>query len=421
MRKQWVIVVAVMVLIGGCTSSSSTIAPDIEAPMDFADRLKASKKLDPHLIETSNQLGLKLLRELRAKEEGKNLSISPYSITAALALAYNGSAGKTAAELGDLLGYSPAARNTMNTDHKALLTLLNHAGSGIELSVANSIWGSENVKLRKDFLTIGKEDYEAEIRQTDLSSQRSVTEINKWVSKHTEDKIKKMLENPLGKNAVAVLVNAVYFKAGWRQVFLEENTRKEEFHPTSDTTVQVDMMKQSGIFLYAESENWQAIRLLYGDGQMDMQVILPNEDYSLNELQEELAQGGFQDSLFDGHNGELSLPRFTVSYGADLKDTLKALGVKRAFDPDQGDFSKLADTRDSIFINQLLHKTYINVNEQGTEAAASTLAAMLAGGGPPTDEPFKMVVNRPFFYVIRDNQTGVWLFLGAVENPLMTE
>lgn len=421
MRKQWVIVVAVMVLISGCTSSSSNIAPDIEAPMDFADRMKASKELDPHLIETSNQLGLKLLRELRAKEEGRNLSISPYSITAALALAYNGSAGKTAAELGDLLGYSPAARNTMNAEHRALLTLLNHAGSGVELSVANSIWGAENVKLHKGFLTTGKEDYEAEIRQIDLSNQQSVTEINKWVSEHTEDKIKKMLENPLGKNAVAVLVNAVYFKASWRQVFLEENTRKEEFHPTADTTVQVDMMKQSGVFLYAESENWQAIRLLYGDGQMDMLVILPNEDYSLNALQEELAQGGFQDSLFDGDNGELSLPRFTVSYGADLKDTLKALGVKRAFDPDQGDFSKLADTRDSIFINQLLHKTYINVNEQGTEAAASTLAAMLAGGGPPTDEPFKMVVNRPFFYVIRDNQTGVWLFLGAVEDPLMTE
>lgn len=419
MRKEWLIVVTITLLISGCTRSGAT--SEMDSARDFVDRMEASKKLDPHLVEASNQLGLKLFGKLRAEEEGRNLSISPYSITAALALAYNGSAGETATELGDLLGYPPAEREKMNTDHQALLALLNKVGSGIELKLANSIWGAEKLPLRKAFLSTGKDNYEAEIQKTDFSSQKSVTEINKWVSEHTENKIKKMLENPPGKNAVAVLVNAVYFKGGWRQVFLEENTRREEFHPTTETAVQVDMMKQSGHFLYAESKNWQAIRLPYGDGQMDMLVILPTEDYSLNELQDELATGGLQDSLFDGSNGEISLPRFTASYGTDLKDVLKALGVQRAFDPDLGDFSDMADTPDSIFINQLLHKTYIKVNEQGTEAAASTLAAMLAGGAPPADEPFKMVVNRPFLYVIKDNQTGVWLSLGAIENPQNAE
>lgn len=420
MRKGWLIFVAMAILISGCTGGGFTSDSDSDSKITSQERSEASERLKNYLAQETNQLGMKLFKQLRAAEEGRNVSISPYSISTALALAYNGSDGKTATELGELLGYAPVEREKMNKDHQDLLTLLNNVGSGIELKTANSIWAKEELPLRKEYLSTGKAYYEAEIRNTDFSGQQSVKEINEWVSEHTENKIKKMLEEPPGKDAVAVLVNAVYFKGGWNQVFAEEDTRLADFHSTEDSKVQVDMMKQSGVFGYAETENWQAISLPY-TGWMDMLIVLPTEDYSLDELQDELAKGEIQDSVFDGKYGEISLPKFSVSYGIDLKDSLKALGVKQAFDPDHGDFSNMAEIPDPIFINQIIHKSYIRVNEQGSEAAASTLVAMMAGGAASTDEPFKMVVNRPFLFAIKDRQTGVMLFLGAIENPALTE
>lgn len=423
MRKGCLIFVAMAILISGCTGAGFTSVSNSNSDTKITsqERSEATERLDNYFAQETNQLGIKLFKQLRAKEEGRNVSISPYSITAALALAYNGSAGETAVELGKLLGYAPAERLQMNKDHKALLTLLNSVESGIELKTANSIWANEELPLRKEYLSTGKAFYEAEIRNTDFSGQQSVQEINEWVSKHTEQKIEEMLEKPPGNDTVAVLVNAVYFKGGWKQVFAEDDTQSTDFYPTRGSKVQVDMMKQSGVFVYKETENWQAIRLPY-TGWMDMIIVLPAEDYSLDELQDELAKGKLQDSvLIDGKYGEISLPRFTASYGIDLKDSLKALGVKQTFDSNRGNFSNLAETPDPIFINQIIHKSYIKVNEQGSEAAASTLVAMMAGGGPSTEEPFKMVVNRPFLFAIKDRQTGVMLFLGAIENPTLTQ
>lgn len=168
-----------------------------------------------------------------------------------------------------------------------------------------------------------------------------------------------MLEEPPGGDAVAVLVNTVYFKGGWKDEFLESDTRKADFYPTPETSVQVDMMNQSGRLLYAESEKWQAIRLLYGEGQMNMLVILPDEDYSLEEIQTELMDGKVQNTIFGEKSGEINLPRFKVNYGTDLKDAVKSLGVKLAFDQNLGDFSALADIPDPIFINKIIHKTYV--------------------------------------------------------------
>lgn len=415
MRKKWITLMAIALLFTGCSRFGS------DSAMTLEQRREAALLLDSRLAEETNKLGLKLFSQLREQQTG-NLTISPYSISAALAVAYNGSAGVTAAELGELLGYAPAEKDKMNTDHKALLRLLNNAGTGLELKTANSIWGKEDLPLRKEYLRMGEDNYDAAIRTTDLAGKQSVKEINKWVADQTEQKIKKMLEEPPGRDAVAVLVNAVYFKAGWQNEFLEGNTHQADFYPSADTAVEVAMMKQSGQFMYAESGNWQAIRLPYGEGQMDMLVILPNVEYSLAELQSEFLKRGLpNETTFAERKGEINLPRFKVSYGTDLKNELKALGVKQAFDPNLGDFSGMAATAYPIYVEQIVHKTFIEVNERGTEAAASTLIGFRAGSAPSPVEPFQMNVNRPFYYVIEDNQTGVWLFLGIVENPLAGE
>ncbi len=391
--------------------------------MSFSERADAAKKLDPRLARQSNELGLKLFSQLRGHSGGGgNLTISPYSISAALALAYNGSKGETAEELGKLLGYAPDELAQLNTSEGGLLPLLNDAGPGIQLELANSVWANQNIPLRKGYLKASEDYYDAQIRTADLAGEKSVTEINEWVSDHTAGKINKMLEQPPGAQSVAVLVNALYFKGGWKKVFPEENTHPGEFYPTASPAVEVPLMKQSGHFLYAEDEDWQAVRLPYGEGQMHMIVILPAKDSSLDSVIDHLAKEGLpSDDQFSGKQGSLSLPRFTASYGTDLKEAVQALGVKLAFDPGKGDFSALADTGTPIFISSIIHKTYIEVNESGTEAAASTLVGMDAGAAAPAEEPFEMIVNRPFIYIIEDIQTGVWLFMGAIENPLLAE
>ncbi|WP_060860778.1 serpin family protein [Paenibacillus riograndensis] len=388
--------------------------------MSYSERQAAASKLDLRLAQQSNLLGLKLFSQLRDKSGG-NLTISPYSIATALALAYNGSAGETAEELGQLLGYAPGELQKLNASHQALLPVMQDAGPGIELKLANSVWGTSRLPLREDYLKTGKAYYKAEIRTTDLAAPRSVTEINGWVSKHTEHTIKEMLDQPPGPDAVAVLVNALYFKGGWKDAFPEENTRQAEFHLPADETVQVPMMSRTGYFPYAAHEDWEAIRIPYGDEQMDMLVILPSERSSLEDLETRLAEGGIPaEEDFENRQGTVGLPRFTANYGTDLKDAVQALGVKQAFDPAKGDFSKLADTPDPIYISRIIHKTYVDVNEKGTEASASTLVEMLAGAAPSVKLPFQMTVDRPFLFVIEDRQTGVWLFLGAIENPLLT-
>ncbi|MEK4850424.1 serpin family protein [Paenibacillus sp. FSL H7-0756] len=385
--------------------------------MNYAERQAAAAAVDSGLAESSNQLGVKLFSQLWKQGSG-NLTISPYSVAAALALAYNGSAGETAEELGKLLGYVPDERKKLNTGHQSLMKLLIHGGPGVEVEIANSVWGMKGLPLRKDYLGTGKDFYDAQIKTTDLAAEKSVKEINGWVADHTGDKIQEMLTKPPGPQAVAVLVNALYFKAVWKDVFEEEATKQADFYPTDGPAVQVMMMKRSGMFGYAAHEDWQAVKLPYGEGQMEMVVVLPGEQSSLAELVSHLEQGALlRNEDFSSSRGTLLLPRFTASYGTELSKALQALGAMLAFDPERGDFSLMADLDSPIYVEQVIHKTYIDVNERGTEAAASTVVGLRAGSAPPVDAPFEMNVNRPFLFMIRDRQTGVVLFLGAIENP----
>ncbi|MEK3901456.1 serpin family protein [Paenibacillus sp. FSL R7-0179] len=413
MGKRLSALILTVLLLGGCSGGGSG--------MNYTERQAAAAELDPALAESSNQLGVKLFSQLW-KQGGGNLTISPYSVAAALALAYNGSAGETAEELGKLLGYAPGERQKLNIGHQSLMKLLNHGEPGMELKIANSVWGMKGLPLRKDYLGTGKDFYDAQINTTDLAAEKSVKEINGWVADHTGDKIQEMLTEPPGPQAVAVLVNALYFKGGWTDVFEEEATKQADFYPPDGPAVQVMMMKRGGMFEYAAHEDWQAVKLPYGEGQLEMVVVLPGEQASLAELVSHLEQGTLPlDEGFSSTPGTLLLPRFTASYGTELSKALQALGVKLAFDPNRGDFSLMADLDDPIYFAQVIHRTYIDVNEQGTEAAASTLIQMDAGAAPPADKPFEMNVNRPFLYAIRDTQTGVVLFLGAIENPQRTD
>lgn len=413
-RRPILMLAVLLITLGGCSEGGGS-------KVSYEDRQAAAAKLDSGLAVQNNQLGVKLFSQLWKPGSG-NVTVSPYSVAAALALAYNGAAGETAEELGTLLGYAQQERQKLNDSHQALLQVMNAAGPGIELKIANSVWGAENLPLRKDYLKTAETFYNATVKVTDLAAAESVDEINGWVADHTEHQITEMLTEPVGPRAVAVLVNALYFQAGWTDVFPEEATAPADFYPPDGQTVQAMMMKRSGFFSYADTGLWQAVKLPYGEGQMEMTVVLPGEKSSLEELTAQLAAGDFPpEEEFTRTRGTLRLPRFKATYGEELTLALKALGVKLAFDPDRGEFPLLADLDVPIYFSKVIHKTYIDVNEKGTEAAASTVIAMRAGSAPPADAPFEMTVNRPFLFMIRDVQTGVVLFLGAIENPLSPE
>ncbi|WP_158289329.1 serpin family protein [Paenibacillus flagellatus] len=391
-----------------------------DAGMDLQQRRQAAEAVDPRIVQAQNEFGMKLHRQLTEAEKAKgnqaaNVVLSPYSVSTALAIAYNGAGGNTAGEMAETLGWTSIGKDEANAGNRALQSLLERSGDSTELRVANSLWYRKGLALHKPFLDTVKADYRAELHSTDLSGKETPDAINRWVSKQTKGKIDKMVNGPLGQNIVAVILNAIYFNGTWTDPFPKSSTQEEPFTLADGTEAKVPMMRQTGSYAYAENEAWQAIRLPYGDGRMAMLVVLPKERSSLDELHERLWTDSSEwRKPFEHATVDIRLPRFKTEGAWRLNEPLAGLGMRDAFDPSRADFSALADIR-PLYINEVAHKVYIDVNEEGTEAAAATSVG-IATSGPP-ERPLEMTVNRPFFFAIEDTQTKAWLFVGSIGNP----
>lgn len=410
MKKGTVVASALLIMLTACTGTGSS-----GSPMSANERKTAAEAIDPRIAEASRSFGLKLHKQMSVSENGDNFVISPISISAALALAHNGSSGDTAKEMASALGWDGMSESEVNEGNKKLMELLTAPGGGIRLNIANSVWTAKNVSFHQSYLQAVKDHYQGEIRAVNLGDPKTTDVINRWVSKRTEGKISKLLEEPLSSDSAAVLLNAIYFNASWTDKFKTENTKEDNFTQLDGTVKKVPMMRQTRTYAYTEHEAWQAVKLPYGDGRMNMLLIVPKEQSSLDELNRQL----WTDCLpcrqtFEPVRVDLRLPKFKVEYTAQLKDALTAIGMSQAFDPSRADFHKMADVR-PLYISAVTHKTYLDVNEEGTEAAAAT-SAQMAGSAPPS-KPIEMILNRPFFFAIEDSYTGGWLFLGTIMNP----
>ncbi|WP_168121444.1 serpin family protein [Paenibacillus sp. HB172176] len=396
-------------LLPACGSNS-------EEAMNLQERSHAAESLDSRIVQAENAFGLQLHRQLTELGDGGNVILSPYSISTALAMTWNGSAGATASEMADVLGWNGMDVEQINEGNKQLAKLLSGSADGIELQTANSLWYREGIAMKKSFLEMSQNVYRAKVTELDLSGDDALDRINNWVREQTQHKIDSIIDNPIDPSTVAILVNAVYFNGTWKLKFSEDATKEEDFTLEDGSVEKVPMMKQNGQFPYLEGDTWQAVRLPYGDGRLDMLVVLPKPESSLDELQTELwADPSPWQQAFPKALVELGLPRFKVKNTMLLNDALEQLGMKKAFDREAADFSGMADVR-PLFIGAVKHKTYIDVNEEGTEAAAVTSVEMVGTSAPATSAT--MVVNRPFFFAIEDAQTHAWLFLGSVTNPL---
>ncbi|HBR00722.1 serpin family protein [Roseofilum sp. Belize Diploria] len=371
--------------------------------------------VNPQLTDAHTRFSFKLWQQLLAQEETKNIFISPSSVAIALTMTYNGASGDTQTAMANALELQGMSLNDINQAYATLKQRLENTDESIELSIANSLWGRNDVNFKADFLQQTKTYYDAKVRSLDFTDPATPKHINNWVQRQTKGKIPQIVDQ-INPDDLLFLINATYFHGQWQNEFNPTLTQERPFYLLNGQEKQHPMMFQTGSYDYLENEQFQAIRLPYGDGRFSLYVFLPQPEQNLSQFYAQLNSSIWQTWLgqFQENEGSIALPKFQLEYGVELKPVLSALGMDLAFSQ-QADFSEISDI--SAKIDGVKHKTFVEVNEKGTEAAAVTSVGIVATSIRPPSNPFEMVVDRPFFCAIYDHETQTPLFFGSIVNP----
>ncbi len=421
--RRYVLAAAGVMLMGvivGCSqlnnSSNSALAesrlPQSELPM--SDK---TASLDTKLISANTKFGFNLFSQLLLGNNHKNIFVSPSSIALALAMTYNGSSGSTQEEMAKALELQGINLKQINSSYAELKASLENSDSKVTLSIANSLWADKNAKLKPDFIQKNQNFYQAQVTNLNFADAAAPSIINKWVRENTQGKIEKIVDK-IDPNQVLFLINAIYFKGSWTKEFEQDKTATFPFYLLSGEEKKHPMMSQSGEYRYYETEKFQAVSLPYGEnGRISFYIFLPKQNSNLKSFHQNLNAVNWEKwmSQFSEREGFVRLPRFKMDYEATLNNALSALGMEEAFS-NKANFSEMGT---NLKISEVKHKTFVEVNEEGTEAAATTSVGIaLASAIFPTQEPFRMIVDRPFFCAIRDNQTQSILFMGSIVEPI---
>ncbi len=378
--------------------------------------------------EKFTDAGLKFSFDLFAKifdgNKQSNLFISPYSVFHALLLARSGAQDDTLKAMDETLGLSGLEALTIYESVTKLNSMTQKADpEKVELSVANSLWLKKgDLKFLDEFISVNKKYFDAEVSMLDFDPA-AVATMNKWVSDKTRGRITDILKE-ISPDAIAFLINAIYFKGKWSNEFDKALTKEDVFTTAAGAKIKHSMMSDEGSFFYHEDEDVQLISLPYGNGTISMYVFLPAEKSGLEKFQKTLNFETWKKymGLMQKKTGKIVLPRFKMDYSVSMSDTLKAMGMGLAFDELKANFRKIAipPPNYNICISRVIHKAFVEVNEEGTEAAAATVVEMSRPGsapGPEPPKPFEMIVNRPFLFTIVNNQTHSILFIGTIAEP----
>jgi len=367
------------------------------------------------VVKGDNEFAFDLYGRLRHHDG--NLFFSPNSISTALAMTYAGARGDTADEMARALHFTLPPEQ-LHPAFGALVRELNGAGRkrGYQLSVANALWGRKGYGFKDDFLRLARANYGGGLREVDFArnAEGARKEINSWVEKQTREKIKDLLKpSDVTPGTPLILTNAIYFKGDWLSPFKKEQTRDEPFAIGGGTRVTARMMHQTAKFRYHDSGTTQVLELPYAGKELSMVVLLPKAVEGLADLESSLTADRVAGWLSRLREQEVvvSLPRFQTTAEFRLRDQLSALGMRRAFT--NADFSGITD-KEGLSISDVIHKAFVDVNEEGTEAAAAT--AVISRGLSPSKQPV-FRADHPFVFLIRDTRHGSVLFLGRVVNP----
>lgn len=380
-------------------------------------RIKTSPDMHT-VVQGNNAFACDLYGQLR-RAPG-NLFFSPYSISSALAMTYGGARTTTAEQMAKTLHFRLEPQR-LHAAQGELYRFLNAPGVKREykLNIANRLWGQKGYTFNPDFIKLTEEVYGAGLKDVDFqnATDEARRTINAWVEEATQDKIKELLKpGILVKDTRLVLTNAIYFKAAWFSPFFEKDTKDGDFHLVGGGTVKAKLMAKYEKLAYGKEDDMEFAVLPYDRHELSMVVLLPKTADAIADLEKNLTAGNLDKWIKQAkvHEVDLKLPKFKMTSEFKLKPALSALGMSIAFS-DRADFSGIT-TREGLMISEVVHKAFVDVNEKGTEAAAAT-AVIMAPTAVQILPRATFHVNRPFVFVLRDNQSGSILFLGRVMNP----
>jgi serine protease inhibitor len=375
----------------------------------------APPKIGPaELAVSSNRFGFDLFRTLTAGRPGENVFISPYSVSTALTMAWGGARGATARDMARTLRFDGSGGSGVYPAAGSLRQSL-ASDTAVTMAIANSLWLRQGLELKPGYLAAAKKSFGAELSVLDFNDAASAGVINGWVTRATRGKIETIIER-IAPDMLLYLINAIYFKASWQAKFDPARTREQDFFLADGTAKRRPLMRRSGQFRYLKGPDFQAVYLPYAGDRMGMYLFLPDRRDGIAAFLSKLSAGEWEQwgTQFTRRKGELALPRFKAEYKQELGRQLAALGMGRAFGGG-ADFSGMA--AGGLSISEVIHKTFLEVNEEGSEAAAVTAVGLRTTAVIAEPPPFEMTVDHPFFLAIADRETGAILFMGAIADP----
>jgi serine protease inhibitor len=406
----WALLVA-----GACESPSE---PGRPADTELTSLPRSLSVAEQQVIQASNTFAFDILGETVRQQPAPNTFLSPLSASMALGMTMNGARGATLDGMRTTLGFEGMELGAIQQSYRDLIDLLLGLDDGVDMRVANSIWARQGFPFYESFLQTNRDYFDAHTATLDFNAPDAAATINRWVDQNTSGKIKEIVDDPIDGDVVMYLINAIYFKGDWRQRFDRAQTRDAPFTLVDGTKQTVRMMNRLGKAYYHHdrSAGVQVVELLYGRGAFAMTVVLPAPDTDLNTVIATLDAERWGAWIGALHETELnlSLPRFRIEYETLMNEPLIAIGMGTAFDDYGADFSGMSPEGEDLYISRVKQKTFVDVNEEGTEAAGVTSVEIKIVCACP---PPAVVVDRPFLVALRERLSGTILFLGTIGSP----
>lgn len=383
------------------------------APTELEALPRALSSAERELIDASNNFSFALWSKVSASQRNQNVFISPLSASFALGMTLNGAANQSFDQMRTALQVDGVSQQDINAAYKTLIVLLTSLDPSVTMRIANSIWYRQGFPVNQSFLDATQAYFGAEVQGLNFAdASASLATINGWVSQKTNGKIPKVLDG-IDPASMMFLINALYFNGSWREKFDAAQTTDNVFTSAPGVTQPMRLMHRHARMKYLETPSFQAVDLPYGNGAFAMTVLLPKPGIDVESLSAGLSETGWGSltSSFQSVELDLALPKFRLEYGRTMNDDLKALGMIAPFTPDVADFTRMSPQGHQLYISFVKQNTFVNVDEEGTEAAAVTVTGIQATSLPLSSV---MRVDRPFLFVIRERLSGTVLFMGKV-------
>ena len=406
------IVLALIIVSTMLSCEKNNQKKDDYKPVDLSEKQK-------QVVASSNEFGFEFFRRAIALSDNSvNMMVSPLSISMALGMTRNGAANATLDSMNKTLFVSGLSETEINEACKSIIETFTSLDPDVKMQIANSIWNRQGFEVNPDFLNTNKNFFDAEITSLDFSNPESVNTINSWVDDKTNHLIKKIVDQ-IPDEAVMYLINAIYFKGQWKYQFEPKDTKELDFL-VNGANVKVPTMRQKTNLRYFKNENFEAVEMPYNQGNFNCNVILPEAGKTIGDIAPELTLTNWTSWIneFLEYEVTLEIPKFKYEYEEkNVKPVLKDMGMGNAFDDNLADFSRI-NPNYQLFISDIKHKTFIETNEEGTEAAAVTSVEVgTTSVNPDEPQPVLVQINRPFIYLITEKSSQTILFIGAVNDP----